>query len=310
MWEIIGHQKQIQYLLKDVEQGTLKQSYLFTGPEKIGKFTVVRRFTKMLQCPTQGCNNCPICHQIDNGTHPDTIILKDDTVGESIKVDEIREIIRRTTMTFDSPYYIVCIENIERITDEGLNAFLKTLEEPPPHVLFLLTTINKDKILPTILSRVCTIELGGIKQKDLLHYLEYQYPTIPPSTIETIVQISLDRPGLAIEMMEHKDLYIARKELYDSLKKLLYTSNLSERLHFIDQLTSTKDTLELRRNIKDVLEVLLHLLHRSFSPTIQENKQEPVIKLIATMEQIQWTISQMENNINKKLLLEHLMLHL
>jgi DNA polymerase-3 subunit delta' len=315
MWKIIGHQKQIQYLEKDIAEQTIKPAYLFSGPEKIGKFTLVKRFAKLLQCPHNACGVCPVCLQIDEGTHPDTIVVRD--YGESIKVDEIRDIIQRTHMTFQSPYLLVCIENIERMTEETANAFLKTLEEPPPNVVFLLTTITIHRILPTVLSRVFHIELGGVSQQELLEYLEQQFPSEEKETIEKVVMLSLHKPGLAIEMLQSRDRREYYFTLYNDVRCLLEQSSRSDRLLYVDMLLDTfqEDSLQLKQEINNRLELLLYLLQGVFLNKIQQKEhhflsQKTLEEVIQCIEHVQEAKILLERNINKKLVLENLMLSL
>jgi DNA polymerase-3 subunit delta' len=315
MWEIIGHQKQIQYLEKDITEQTVKHAYLFTGPEKIGKFTLVKRFAKLLQCSQRACGVCPVCLQIDAGNHPDTIFVKD--YGESIKVDEIRDIIQRTHMTFQSPYFLVCIENIERMTEETSNAFLKTLEEPPPNVVFLLTTLNIHRILPTVLSRVFPIELGGVSQQELLEYLVRQFPSEEKETIEKVVTLSLHKPGLAIEMLQNRNSRDYYFTLYSDVRRLLEQSSRSDRLLYVDMLLNTfkEDSLQVKQEIKNRLELLLYLLQGVFLNKIQQKEhhllsQKTLEEVMQLIENVQEAKMLLERNMNKKLVLENLMLSL
>jgi DNA polymerase-3 subunit delta' len=315
MWEIIGHQKQIHYLEKDILQQTIKHAYLFAGPEKIGKFTLVKRFAKLLQCSQKACGTCSVCQQIDNGSHPDTIIVKDH--GESMKVDDIREIIQRTSMTFQSSYFLVCIENIERMTEETMNALLKTLEEPPPHVIFLLTTLNINRILPTVLSRVFSIELGGVQKQELQEYLTKQFSSESQETIEKVVYLSLNRPGLAIEMLQDRNVREYWFMVYSDMRRLLEQNSISDRLLSIDLLLRTHkdDSVQFRKEIRNRLELLLYLLQGVFLNKIQQKEhyllsQHSISEIIARMEKIQEAMILLDRNMNKKLVLENLMLSL
>lgn len=315
MWEIIGHKKQIHYLEKDIQNQTVKHAYLFSGPEKVGKFTLVRRFAKLLQCQRNGCNTCAVCTHIDHGTHPDTVFHKDH--GETIKVDEIREIIERTNRTFQSAYFLVCIENIERMTEETSNALLKTLEEPPKNVLFLLTTVNINKILPTVLSRVFVIELGGVEQKELLTFLKQQFPQEDDETLENTVNLSANKPGLAVEMLQHRDIYEYYTTLYNNIRRILTQSSPSDRLAYVDQLLTRykDDAIQLKLEIKNMLEMMSFLLRNVLLTKLQKKEHhilldKSVADVMMSLDHIQRSKKLIDANINKRLVLENLMLYI
>ncbi len=310
MWDIIGHSKQKEYLKRQLELGALKSSYLLSGPEKVGKFTLIKRFATLIQCARKGCKECAVCKQLAEGTHPDTIFLRDD--GESLKVEEIRETIRRTSLTFDSPYFLVCIENMERLTEEAANALLKTLEEPSPRVVFLMTTNNIYRIPATIISRVFTLELGGISDTELRQYITTQFPQLEEAMVDKILLISLGKPGLAIEICTNRQLFDDRLALYDKITFLMREARRSERLQFVEDLHALykNDNAGLKSAIKNILLAWLYLLRQAFLATMARGQQQEVASMLSDMDQLQRTLLEIEGNVNKKLSLDYLMLTL
>lgn len=314
MWDIIGHNKQIRYLEKDIAQNSVKHAYLFTGPEKVGKFTVIRHFAQILQCPDKGCGSCSICRQVELGHHPDTILLRDNS--ESLKVEEIREVIERTNRTFQSPYFIVCIETVERMTSGTANALLKTLEEPAPHVVFLMSTNNENLLLPTFLSRVFTLELGGIERKDLTAYLEKKFSEAGGAEIEEAINLSLDKPGLAIEMLKDKEILNYHKNLYNRLKRMIEQDSKSSKLEFVDEILAEykNDPAGLKQALKDFFELLTYMLRSVLVRAGQHKEQHFLLEkgpedVMLLLEKIQETQKLIAMNVNKKLALESLMLY-
>ncbi len=313
MWDIIGHNKQICFLEKDVEKRTVKHAYLFAGPEKIGKFTLARRFSKILQCPEGGCNACAVCRQIEQGIHPDTVLMRDD--GESIKVDAIRALVERTNKTFQSPYFAVCIESIERMTTESANALLKTLEEPARGIIFLLTTNNRSALLPTILSRVFLMELGGVPTAELTDHLKKTFPDASSELIQDAVGLSLNKPGLAIDILQNSDLMRLSKQRYLLARRILNDFGLVQRLQYVEETVALfkNDAVGFRQEIKSVFEFMIYMLRAAFFTSVKpqashfglvKNRNDAML----LVEKIQYTYQLLTANINKKLVLENLML--
>jgi len=153
--EVKGQQPVTQTLANAVTSGRLAQAYLFAGPRGVGKTSVARILAKALNC-TQGptatpCGVCDNCRTIAVGN--DTDVLEID--GASNRgIDDVRELRERVRFApGHSPYKIYIIDEVHMLTTEAFNALLKTLEEPPPHVVFVFATTRLDKVPPTIVSR-------------------------------------------------------------------------------------------------------------------------------------------------------------
>ncbi|UCH79453.1 MAG: DNA polymerase III subunit gamma/tau [Candidatus Coatesbacteria bacterium] len=153
--EVRGQQPVTQTLANAVASGRLAQAYLFAGPRGVGKTSVARILAKALNCsegPTATpCGVCDNCRTIAVGN--DTDVLEID--GASNRgIDDVRELRERVRFApGHSPYKIYIIDEVHMLTTEAFNALLKTLEEPPPHVVFVFATTRLDKVPPTIVSR-------------------------------------------------------------------------------------------------------------------------------------------------------------
>ncbi len=149
----------------------LAHAYLFIGPSGIGKGETALGIAKMVNCEDEAeemfCGVCPTCAKIDSGNHPDVYTI-DNGYGESIKIEEIREVLSRNKLrAFMAAKKVFILKNIENLTLDGANAFLKTLEEPSADSLLLLTTSVPEKNLDTIRSRCHMIHFPSMSSEHL-----------------------------------------------------------------------------------------------------------------------------------------------
>ncbi len=173
--EIVGQEHVSKTLKNAITSGKVAHAYLFSGPRGIGKTTTARILAKALNCkesPTpQPCNKCISCVEIVRGSSIDVMEID----GASNRgIDEIRAL--RENVKFapvSSRYKIYIIDEAHQITHDAFNALLKTLEEPPPHVIFMLATTQPERIPPTILSRCQRFSFKLIPQKKIFDRLNY-----------------------------------------------------------------------------------------------------------------------------------------
>ena len=144
-------------------RGSMTHAWLFTGPPGSGRSIAARAFAAALQCAAalpsgEGCGECDACHQVLVGSHPDVALVVPE--GLSLGVHEAREIIVRSSRApTRGRWQVTLIEDADRLTDDGANAVLKALEEPPPHSVLLLCAPSTDDLLPTIRSRCRLVAL-------------------------------------------------------------------------------------------------------------------------------------------------------
>jgi DNA polymerase III subunit gamma/tau len=153
--DLAGQDHVATTLRQAVKQGRVSHSYLFCGPRGTGKTTTARVLAKAVNClePQDGdpCNNCLICRSVNEGRFMDIIELD---AASNRGIDEIRDIRDKVNFSpVEGKRKVYIIDEAHMLTDQASNAFLKTLEEPPAHVIFILCTTEANKILPTIISR-------------------------------------------------------------------------------------------------------------------------------------------------------------
>lgn len=163
--ELIGQPQVVETLRKSLEHNKLSHAYLFVGPRGVGKTSTARILAKMVNCEKGGCNQCEICKSITDGSNLDLIEIDAASNRGIDDIRELREKIKLSPTSLKKKVYI--IDEVHMLTTEAFNALLKTLEEPPQHVLFILATTEVQKIPQTILSRVTRLNFNAANGEGL-----------------------------------------------------------------------------------------------------------------------------------------------
>ena len=251
--EVAGQQHIVKTLKNALATGKIAHAYLFAGPRGTGKTTMAKLFAKALNCEEgigHQCNECRNCLAVTDGSHPDVLELD---AASNNGVDEIRDLIEKVKYgTILGRYKVYIIDEVHMLSTGAFNALLKTLEEPPEHVIFILATTEPHKILPTILSRCQRYDFEKVSDKDIAERIKVvlQEENIPynEEAIKLIIKLADGGMRDALSILE---------------KVLAYSGDRlnPEDVYEIFALESTEEKLELIRSIlnhdvKDVLDRL------------------------------------------------------
>ncbi len=172
---VVGQSHITSTLQNAIERGQLAHAYLFCGPRGVGKTTCARIFAKAINClapqGAEACNACESCRSFNEGR---SLNIHELDAASNNSVEDIRTLIEQVRVIPQvGRYSVFIIDEVHMLSAAAFNAFLKTLEEPPAHAIFILATTEKHKIIPTILSRCQIYDFNRIRVEDAVGYLRY-----------------------------------------------------------------------------------------------------------------------------------------
>ncbi|MBP3356664.1 MAG: DNA polymerase III subunit gamma/tau [Rikenellaceae bacterium] len=172
---VVGQSHVTNTLKNAIARGQLAHAYLFCGPRGVGKTTCARIFAKAINClspvDNEACGECESCRSFDQGR---SFNIHELDAASNNSVEDIRQLIEQVRIPPQiGRYSVYIIDEVHMLSQAAFNAFLKTLEEPPAHAVFILATTEKHKIIPTILSRCQIFDFNRIRVEDGVEYLRY-----------------------------------------------------------------------------------------------------------------------------------------
>ncbi|MGZ3606155.1 MAG: DNA polymerase III subunit gamma/tau [Thermodesulfobacteriota bacterium] len=257
--EVVGQQHITKTLQNAISQKRVAHAFLFTGARGVGKTSTARILAKALNCEKgpqiTPCDQCTNCQEITHGTSMDVIEID----GASNRgIDEIREVRENVRYTpAKSRYKIYIIDEVHMLTKEAFNALLKTLEEPPPHIIFIFATTEPHKIPATILSRCQRYDFKRIPFREVTGSLK---------RIVEEEKIQISQRGLLSIAQESEGSLRDAQSLLDQViayaGKTIRDEDIAEVLGLIDH-KILSDTIEAlaRRDVERCLEVIEHVYH-------------------------------------------------
>lgn len=282
---LIGNKKIKQELNKIITENRVVNSYLWIGPEGIGKKEFAKVFAKQILCgqPNEENCTCESCIKFESNNHPDFFYVEPD--GKSIKIEQIRSMQEKV---YEKPIIgsrkVYIINDAEKMTEQAQNCLLKTLEEPPNYAVIILITSNETSLLLTIKSRCLKIPFEKISDEELKTYFAQNGFS---ELSEELLKLCDGSIGKALELKEKQDIY---QNVLD----------ISQKIEVLDQIAYIKKAEILTKNKEDLQEMLEYLIVLLYQKTKEDSRFRKTIdyvedakRRIARNANIDMTIDQM-----------------
>ena len=313
--DILGQDRVIGWLKVAIKRKRLATAYLFTGLEGVGKTTVALTFAKVLNClapeDEDACERCQNCRKINANVHPDILLIQ--PKGKGIKIEQVRQL--QEVLSFkpmSAKKRVVVIDKVETMAPPAANAFLKTLEEPPLNTLFILIAQDKYQLLPTIVSRCQIVPFQPLSLKIIKEMLEKKgVHSTNASFFALLSEGSLGRAQALLKKEIDVNLLIAwlKEPKMCNWLKLIASLDIN--------LKTPEDTLNLLDFYQGIWRDILLVKNNCKAFLINKNILKEYEKMASTftnqdighiLTRIEEAKKLVKQNVQKKLILEHLLL--
>ncbi len=292
---IIGNEKIKDLLTTTLSHQCVLHSYMFVGPDGIGKFLFAKEFAKSILCSstshTEACDSCKSCISFLSDNHPDFLVI-DSEDGKSIKIEQIRylqEKISEKPITSSQKVYI--INNSDLMTREAQNCLLKTLEEPPIYAIIILILSNENKLLNTIKSRCTKVSFQPLTNEEMIKY----FHTINPEyqLTQSILDVCQGSIGKALKVQNEFELY---KQVDTILENM-------EKEDIVDVWNSSEVLYKNKDNIYDLLEYMNVIL-------VTKLTKSNLIKYANCITSVETIKSRLLTNANYDMSIDYLLMNM
>ena len=279
--EVVGQEHIVRTLKNALKENKIAHAYLFAGPRGTGKTTMAKLLAKALNCEEgigQQCNRCSNCQAINEVSHPDVIEID---AASNNGVDEVRDLIDRVRyLPIKGRYKVYIIDEVHMMTSGAFNALLRTLEEPPAHVIFILATTEPHKILPTILSRCQRYDFAKVSDKDikkrLTYVLEQEEVNYEEAAIDMIISLADGGMRDALSILDQLLAYSGHSLTSQDVLDVFALTSKEEKLRLVDFIMrgDVGETLkmfrefvehgnDIRKLLSDLLDIIKDIYARS-----------------------------------------------
>lgn len=255
--EVVGQKHILQTIRNAIKDNKIAHAYLFSGPRGTGKTSMAKLLAKALNCEDEDvlskpCNECENCQAINEGTHPDVIELD---AASNNGVDEVRDIIDKVKYApIMGKYKVYIIDEVHMMTPGAFNALLKTLEEPPAHVIFILATTDVHKVIPTIVSRCQRFDFNRVSKNDMKKRIEEilnnEQVEYSSDVIDLISELAEGGMRDALSILDQTIAYAGNKITVGHIRDIYGIATPSELVNFL-KLCNDNDYENVLRTIDD-----------------------------------------------------------
>ena len=323
-WGMYGHEWAVHLLKQHILEDRLRHAYLFSGPRGVGKRTLALRLAQAINCPqptakAEPCGICSTCRRLGQMIYPDLAVVHAEAEGETLKVDQVRELQRTLALTpYEGHYRVGLLLRFEEAHPSAANALLKTLEEPNPQVVLILTANSTELLLPTIVSRCEVIRLGSIPVELISSVLRREYG-IAEDQARLLAHLSNGSPGVAIALYQQPAL-LSQREIWLEEQRKLLSANRVARFTYAENLG--KDKEKSRQVLQTWLSLWRDVLLRcsgASTPLTNIDRESEIDQLASRLDltaaqqvttAITRALNQIDMNLNLRLTLEVLLLDL
>lgn len=295
--EMAGQKHILQTLQNAIKENKIAHAYLFTGPRGTGKTSMAKLLAKALNCESDNkpCNCCENCMEITNGSHPDVVEID---AASNNGVDEVRDLIDKVKYSpILGKYKVYIIDEVHMMSTGAFNALLKTLEEPPAHVIFILATTEPHKVLPTIISRCQRFDFGRISSNDIKERIKVVLQKENINYEEEVVDLigELCDGGMrdALSILDQTIAYAGNNLKAIHVREIYGVTSLEEKVELLNYINADDEENVTRRVNEyddkgvDLTRLTIGLIDYLKEVIIYRNSKNKNILKVATVESIE-----------------------
>ena len=260
--EVVGQEYIVKILKNTIKNQKIAHAYLFAGPRGTGKTTIAKLFAKAINCENfneESCDECASCLAFKENNHPDIIELD---AASNNSVEDIREIIDQVPYApIISKYKVYIIDEVHMLSSSAFNALLKTLEEPPAHVVFILATTDPQKIIPTVLSRCQRYNFSKISnlnmKKKMMEILDKENLKYEEKALEEVAMLAEGGMRDALSILEQVLSYNNEGVYLEDIQKIFGLSTKEEKVKLL---------IDAHKNITSAINSLREMYNYGIDP--------------------------------------------
>lgn len=326
-WDIIGHEHAINTLRRAITSQRVRHAYLLAGPDHIGKTLLAQRFAQTLLCtgtpdlaaglaPPNPCHACLSCRKVLHFNHPDVHYIARPPDRQFILIEQVRALQSDSARkTMEGRRNIFIIEGMHEMNLQAANCLLKTLEEPEPDVVLVLTVPDASGLLPTILSRVQQVPMHLLTTTQIRQALQTRWH-VADEDAALIAALAAGRMGWAVRAVEEEEMLAERQAQLEMLTRLpslgrvqrfelaQKLSTEGDKIHSMLELWLLwwRDLIFAAHNCSElIVNVDMRTLLQKHAAKISPNESQHMIRKILQ------TLEALEQNVNARMALEVLM---